>query len=40
MYVIDVHFSGLIESPKVTHDTSLLLAKLEDEILKKLGVQY
>ncbi|XP_050450446.1 trans-1,2-dihydrobenzene-1,2-diol dehydrogenase-like [Cataglyphis hispanica] len=31
---------GLIESPKVTHDTSLLLARLEDEIRKQLGVVY
>lgn len=31
---------GLIESPKITHDTSLLLAKLEDELRKQLGVVY
>ncbi|XP_070150098.1 trans-1,2-dihydrobenzene-1,2-diol dehydrogenase [Polyergus mexicanus] len=31
---------GLIESPKMTHDTSLLLARLEDEIRKQLGVVY
>ncbi|EFN61800.1 Trans-1,2-dihydrobenzene-1,2-diol dehydrogenase [Camponotus floridanus] len=31
---------GLIESPKITHDTSLLLARLEDEIRKQLGVVY
>ncbi|XP_032677284.1 trans-1,2-dihydrobenzene-1,2-diol dehydrogenase-like [Odontomachus brunneus] len=31
---------GLIESPKMTHDTSLLLAKLEEEIIKAIGVKY
>ncbi|EFN80683.1 trans-1,2-dihydrobenzene-1,2-diol dehydrogenase [Harpegnathos saltator] len=31
---------GLVESPHITHDTSLLLAKLEEEILKALGVNY
>lgn len=31
---------GLIESPKITHETSLLLAKLEDEFRKQLGVVY
>ncbi|XP_014469127.1 PREDICTED: trans-1,2-dihydrobenzene-1,2-diol dehydrogenase-like isoform X2 [Dinoponera quadriceps] len=31
---------GLIESPKMTHEDSLTLAKLENEILKQLGVQY
>lgn len=31
---------GLIESPKVTHETSLLLARLEDEIRRQLGVVY
>ncbi|KYQ47851.1 Trans-1,2-dihydrobenzene-1,2-diol dehydrogenase [Trachymyrmex zeteki] len=31
---------GLIESPKISHDTSLLLAKLEDELRRQLGVVY
>ncbi|XP_020289383.1 trans-1,2-dihydrobenzene-1,2-diol dehydrogenase-like [Pseudomyrmex gracilis] len=31
---------GLTESPKVSHDTSLLLATLEDEIRKQVGVEY
>ncbi|KYN28995.1 PREDICTED: trans-1,2-dihydrobenzene-1,2-diol dehydrogenase-like [Trachymyrmex cornetzi] len=31
---------GLIESPNVSHDTSLLLAKLEDELRRQLGVVY
>ncbi|XP_011865832.1 PREDICTED: trans-1,2-dihydrobenzene-1,2-diol dehydrogenase-like [Vollenhovia emeryi] len=31
---------GLIESPKIPHDTSLLLAKLEDELRRQLGVVY
>ncbi|KAL0129798.1 hypothetical protein PUN28_001803 [Cardiocondyla obscurior] len=31
---------GLTESPKVSHETSLLLAKLEDELRKQLGVVY
>lgn len=33
-------FTGLTESPKVSHDTSLLLATLEDEIRKQVGVEY
>lgn len=36
----DCILKGLIESPKVTHDTSLLLAKLEDELRRQLGVVY
>ncbi|XP_029177596.1 trans-1,2-dihydrobenzene-1,2-diol dehydrogenase-like [Nylanderia fulva] len=31
---------GLIESPKISHDTSLLLARLEDELRRQLGVVY
>ncbi|XP_066598077.1 trans-1,2-dihydrobenzene-1,2-diol dehydrogenase-like [Prorops nasuta] len=31
---------GLLESPKVSHETSLLIAKLEDELRKQLGVEY
>ncbi|XP_029036898.1 trans-1,2-dihydrobenzene-1,2-diol dehydrogenase-like [Osmia bicornis bicornis] len=31
---------GLIESPKVPHDASLLIAKLEDEIRREVGVVY
>ncbi|CAL1688862.1 unnamed protein product [Lasius platythorax] len=31
---------GLIESPKMTHDTSLLLARLEDELRRQLDVVY
>jgi len=34
------NFVGLIESSKISHDTSLLLAKLEDELRKQLGVVY
>lgn len=34
------NYAGLIESPKITHNTSLLLAKLEDELRKQLGVVY
>ncbi|GAB1863403.1 Trans-1,2-dihydrobenzene-1,2-diol dehydrogenase [Camponotus japonicus] len=30
----------LIENPKMTHDTSLLLAKLKDEICKQLDIVY
>lgn len=30
----------MIESPKMTHDTSLLLATLEDRILKAISVEY
>lgn len=33
-------YVGLIESPKMTHDTSLLLARLEDELRRQLGVVY
>ncbi|XP_076394793.1 trans-1,2-dihydrobenzene-1,2-diol dehydrogenase isoform X2 [Megachile rotundata] len=31
---------GLIESPKVSHDMSLLIARLEDEIRREVGVVY
>ncbi|XP_043263235.1 trans-1,2-dihydrobenzene-1,2-diol dehydrogenase-like [Colletes gigas] len=31
---------GMIESPKVSHNDSLLIAKLEDEIRKQVGVVY
>ncbi|KDR09314.1 trans-1,2-dihydrobenzene-1,2-diol dehydrogenase-like [Zootermopsis nevadensis] len=31
---------GLLESPKVSHEESLILAQLEDEIRKQLGVKY
>ncbi|XP_049837348.1 trans-1,2-dihydrobenzene-1,2-diol dehydrogenase-like isoform X2 [Schistocerca gregaria] len=31
---------GLLESPKITHDESILLAELEDELRKILGVKY
>jgi dihydrodiol dehydrogenase / D-xylose 1-dehydrogenase (NADP) len=33
-------FTGLLESPKVSHEESLILAQLEDEIRKQLGVKY
>ncbi|XP_012533545.1 trans-1,2-dihydrobenzene-1,2-diol dehydrogenase-like [Monomorium pharaonis] len=36
----DCILKGLIESPKVTHETSLLLAKLEDELRRQLNVKY
>jgi len=36
----DCILKGLTESPKMSHDTSLLLAKLEDELRKQLGVVY
>jgi len=39
-YFFMFNFAGLIESPKMSHDTSLLLAKLEDELRKQLGVVY
>lgn len=31
---------GMTESSQVTHDTSLLVAQLEDEIRKQVGVIY
>lgn len=31
---------GMIESPKMTHDMSIILARLEDEIREQLGVVY
>lgn len=31
---------GLLESPKITHEESLLLAELEDTLRNKLGVRY
>lgn len=31
---------GMLESPKVTHDASLLIAQLEDEIRRQVGVVY
>ncbi|XP_067001941.1 trans-1,2-dihydrobenzene-1,2-diol dehydrogenase [Anabrus simplex] len=31
---------GLLESPKITHQESLLLAELEDTLRKQLGVEY
>lgn len=31
---------GMIESPKVPHNVSLLIAQLEDEIRKQIGVTY
>ncbi|XP_076659403.1 trans-1,2-dihydrobenzene-1,2-diol dehydrogenase [Halictus rubicundus] len=31
---------GMIESPKIPHDASLLIAQLEDEIRKQVGVVY
>ncbi|XP_076243309.1 trans-1,2-dihydrobenzene-1,2-diol dehydrogenase isoform X2 [Calliopsis andreniformis] len=31
---------GVIESPKVPHDVSLLIAQMEDEIRKQVGVVY
>ena len=31
---------GTLESPKVSHETSLLVAQLEDEIRKQIGVVY
>ncbi|KAI4486921.1 hypothetical protein M0802_012206 [Mischocyttarus mexicanus] len=31
---------GLIEHPLMTHETSILLAKLEDELRKQIGVTY
>lgn len=30
----------MIESPKVPHNLSLLIAQLEDEIRKQIGVTY
>jgi dihydrodiol dehydrogenase / D-xylose 1-dehydrogenase (NADP) len=33
-------FAGLLESPKISHEESLILAQLEDEIRKQLGVKY
>ncbi|XP_067001936.1 trans-1,2-dihydrobenzene-1,2-diol dehydrogenase [Anabrus simplex] len=31
---------GLLESPRITHEESLLLAELEDKLRKQLGVKY
>ncbi|XP_011176093.2 trans-1,2-dihydrobenzene-1,2-diol dehydrogenase [Solenopsis invicta] len=36
----DCILKGLTESPKVSHETSLLLAKLEDELRRQLNVVY
>jgi dihydrodiol dehydrogenase / D-xylose 1-dehydrogenase (NADP) len=33
-------FTGLLESPKISHEESLVLAQLEDEIRSQLGVRY
>lgn len=32
--------AGLIESPRMTHEDSLILARIEDEVRKQLGVHY
>jgi dihydrodiol dehydrogenase / D-xylose 1-dehydrogenase (NADP) len=31
---------GLLEHPSVTHEESLLIAKIEDEIRRQVGVKY
>ncbi|KAL6259262.1 hypothetical protein P5V15_009180 [Pogonomyrmex californicus] len=36
----DCILKGLTESSKISHETSLLLAKLEDELRRQLGVVY
>ncbi|KAL6259263.1 hypothetical protein P5V15_009181 [Pogonomyrmex californicus] len=36
----DCILKGLTESPKISHETSLLLAKLENELRRQLGVVY
>lgn len=30
----------MIEHPKMSHNTSILIAKLEDELRKQIGVVY
>ena len=37
MYIL---FSGLLESPKVSHQESLTIAQLQDEIRRQIGVKY
>lgn len=36
--MINIFFSGLLESPKMTLDESVLLSKLTDTIRAQLGV--
>ncbi|XP_028158765.1 trans-1,2-dihydrobenzene-1,2-diol dehydrogenase-like [Ostrinia furnacalis] len=38
--VVAITFAGLLESPRMPHKESLLLAKLEDTVRKQVGVHY